>query len=231
MCGRFAIISPVDELIDAFGVVEAEVSFSARYNLAPTQDAPVIHSGDGGGGPWRMELFRWGLIPGWAQDARLGQKLINARSETAAEKPSFREAMRRRRCLVPCDGFYEWQKIGQRKQPHFIRLKSRAPFAMAGLWERWSRDGAPVLTFTLLTCPPNALLAGIHDRMPVILPADRWARWLADGPLAAGQGADLLRPYPAEEMEAYPVSDAVNSTARDDADLIAPAGQIGLPLG
>ena len=178
-----------------------------------------------------IDFFHWGLIPSWAKDPKIGNRMINARSETLAEKPSFRSAYKRRRCLVLADGYYEWQKIpGEKtKQPVYIRLKSQKPFAFAGLWEVWKGEGMdePLRSCTIITCPPNAVLAEIHHRMPVILPADAYAAWLAPDDQSSEVLQPLLVPYADEEMEAYPVSRFVNRSANNSPECIAPVDALG----
>lgn len=220
MCGRFAIFSPVPELVEAFALADGLTDFSARYNVAPSQLGPVIPNRE----PRRLAWFRWGLVPAWAKAVRLGSKMINARSETVAEKPAFKAALARRRCLVPASGFYEWQKTGGAKRPHFIRLKSGRPFALAGLWEVWDKGPEPLFSFTILTTEPNELVARLHDRMPVILPAEAWPRWLDPAPGDPRALRALLGPYPADQLQAYPVSSRVNSPAHEGPELIEPAG-------
>jgi putative SOS response-associated peptidase YedK len=179
-----------------------------RYNIAPSLQVVALPN-DGTG---NARMLSWGLIPFWAKDPKIGNKLINARSETLSEKPSFREAFKRRRCLIPADGFYEWRKEpGGARTPMYVRLKSGQAFALAGLWETWQApDGASRETCTIITTQPNALMADIHNRMPVILPPEGYSDWLSPDPLPPGAAGDLLRPYPAEEMEAYAVSTYVN---------------------
>ena len=180
-----------------------EHHFTPRYNIAPTQDVAVVANTlpDTGQEPAvkQIEFFHWGLIPSWAKDPKIGNRMINARSETLVEKPSFRNAYKRRRCLVLADGYYEWQKIpGEKtKQPVYIRLKSQKPFAFAGLWEVWKGKGMdePLRSCTIITCPPNAVLAEIHHRMPVILPAEVYGAWLAPDEQSADTLQPLLVPY------------------------------------
>ncbi len=219
MCGRFAFFSLTPQDLQVFGPGPGDVDLKPRYNIAPTQQAVVVPNLS----PRRLESFRWGLIPGWAKDVKIGARLINARAETLAEKSSFREAFRKRRCLVPADGFFEWKDTGDGKIPYFVGLKSKKPFALAGLWESFQLKGeGPLFTFTIITTRPNALLQPIHQRMPVILPPAAYDRWLdpqADGGEDLGQ---LLVSYPAKKMQAYPVSTRVNSPANDDKDVILP---------
>ncbi|MEO1625248.1 MAG: SOS response-associated peptidase, partial [Bacteroidota bacterium] len=190
-----------------------------NFNIAPTHYHPVITSAD----PEHFQYFRWGLVPFWAKDPSIGSRMINARMETVLEKPAFRAAIRQRRCLVPFDGFYEWKKMGKQKFPYRIRLKDDALFAVAGIWEKWQApDGSPPLyTFSILTQPPNPLLADIHDRMPAILRPEQEAIWL-DEDLRAEDVLALISPYAEEEMDAYPVSKRVNKVGQNDASLLSP---------
>jgi putative SOS response-associated peptidase YedK len=195
---------------------------SPRYNIAPTQPVAVIPND----GKRAIDFFTWGLIPSWAKDPSIGSRLINARSETLAEKPSFRSAYRRRRCLILADGFYEWQaREGTKtKVPYYIRLESGDPFGFAGLWEQWfAPDGSEVKSCTIVTTEPNELVGKIHNRMPVILPAAAHQEWLDPGEKDPDSLQGLLKPYPALEMMAYPVATLVNSPANDWPDLIQPA--------
>ena len=217
MCGRYLLTTPVDALAQLFRFTERP-NLGPRYNIAPTQDVPIVRVAREGD---RRELImvRWGLVPWWADDPKIGNRLINARAETIERTPAFREAYQRRRCLVPADGFFEWRKAGKQRQPLLIRRRDQAPFAFAGLWERWKPpDGGVLRSCTIVTCPPNALVAPIHDRMPVILAQDDHAAWL--DPEASGR--ELLRPCPAEWLEAIPVNPRVNSPANDDSECLAP---------
>jgi putative SOS response-associated peptidase YedK len=219
MCGRYLLTTPVDALRELFLFMERP-NLQPRYNVAPTQDVPIVRLSREGD---RRELIlvRWGLVPYWADDIAIGNRLINARAETVQKTPAFREAYQRRRCLVPADGFFEWQKDGKVKPPLLVRRKDRAPFAFAGLWERWKQpDGEVLRSCTIITCPPNELVAPVHNRMPVILDASDHGRWL--DPEAGGQA--LLKPCPAEWLEAIPVSPRVNSPQNDDPACIAPLG-------
>ena len=223
MCGRFTLASDPEMLQQVFFDFEVPMNLSPRYNISPTQDVAVIANTEDG----EIEFFHWGLIPHWAKDPKIGNRMINARSETLAEKPSFRNAYKRRRCLILADGYYEWKRIpGDRlKQPVYIRLKSQKPFALAGLWEVWQADGMdePLRSCTIITCPPNAFLEKIHHRMPVILPQDAYAAWLAPNEQSETDTLQpLLVPYLDEEMEAYPVSRLVNRPMNDSPECIAP---------
>ncbi len=219
MCGRFTLTTDLDRLAEHFRFRAANLSYTPRYNIAPSQSVLTLLND----GEPRVELLRWGLIPAWAKDAAIGNRMINARAETVAEKPSFRRALHKRRCLVLADGFYEWKKEGKKKTPLFITLKSRAPFGFAGLWEKWqSSAGETIRSCTSITTTPNGLMASIHDRMPVILPREAEARWLdrtVEDPQAL---LPLLTPHPAEAMEAYAVSPLVNSPQNDTPACITP---------
>jgi putative SOS response-associated peptidase YedK len=217
MCGRFTLTVDADDVQSSFGVTPPPGGFPPRYNIAPTQPVAVV-TNDGRN---RAELFVWGLIPSWAKDPAIGHKLINARAETLAEKPSFRSAYKRRRCLILADGFYEWRKDGKVKQPMYIHLKSGEPFAFAGLWEVWhSPLGDEIPSCTIITTEPNDLMAPIHNRMPVILPRDAYLEWLDPAERPAEKLQGFLRPYPAAAMEAYPVSTAVNNPRADSPECI-----------
>lgn len=217
MCGRYALYN-TGELPVLLEI--SEIRIPPRFNIAPTQDVPVVRLN--ADRVRRLEMMRWGLVPSWAKDPSMGQRMINARCETAATKPSFRSAFRRRRCLIPSDGFYEWKKTGAGKQPLFYRMKDKKPFAFAGLWESWRRGDAPELnSCTILTTTANTLVAAAHDRMPVILARDDYRRWL--DPDTPGQALDeLFVPFPPDLMTAFPVSRLVNSPANDTPTCIRP---------
>ena len=230
MCGRFTLASNAEALNQTFFDFAGPMDLSPRYNISPTQDVAVIANTSTDTGEPRdtgqVDFFHWGLIPSWAKDPKIGNRMINARSETLSEKPSFRNAYKHRRCLILADGYYEWKQIpGDRsKQPVYIRLKSQKPFALAGLWEVWQADGVdePLRSCTIITCPPNAMLEEIHHRMPVILPQDAYVKWLAPNQQSADTLQRLLVPYLDEEMEAYPVSRFVNRPTNDSPECIAP---------
>jgi putative SOS response-associated peptidase YedK len=227
MCGRYLLKAPADALRRAFGFVE-QPNLMPRYNIAPTQEVPVIRERREPRGERTLQLLRWGLIPWFAEDMKGGAKLINARSEGIADRSSFREAFRKRRCLVPADGFYEWRTEGKLKQPYLIQRRDREPFAFAGLWERWVPKTQPpepayIDSFTIVTTQANALLKPLHERMPVILAPEDYARWLDRGSSAAELKA-LLKPGPEESLAYVPVSPRVNAAAPDDAGLIEPMG-------
>jgi len=223
MCGRFTLRTPASVLAEQFAVFEMP-PLAARYNIAPSQPVPVVRLQPGGTEPRRQFVFlRWGLIPSWAKDPAIGNRMINARAETVAEKPSYRAALKRRRCLIAADGFYEWQRIGGRRRPHFIQMHDRGPFAFAGLWESWEgADHSAVESCTLLTTEPNQLVRPIHDRMPVILAPDDYRLWLDPAVQEFRSIRPLLRPYPAEQMRAHGVGTLVNSPANDEPQCIEP---------
>lgn len=219
MCGRYLLYTSTDTLARAFGLDPADrPNLEPRYNVAPTQDVPIVRAE---AGRRRLDRARWGLVPSWAKDAGIGAKLINARSETVAEKPAFRRAFAARRCLVPADGFYEWTTEGKAKQPWLIAPLTEGPIAFAGLFEDWRAPaGETIRSCTILTTDANADIAHLHHRMPVILPPDAYDRWLT-APAAAAHG--LLMPAPAGSLTARRVDPRVNAVRNDDAGLIAPA--------
>ena len=221
MCGRYSLIADIQELARQFEFDGTGFEDSPRYNVAPTQAVLTVTNRDAR----HAEYMRWGLIPSWAKDASIGNRMINARGETVAQKPSFRNALQRRRCLVLADGFYEWQKVGKGKQPMRIVLKSREPFAFAGLWETWRNpEGETIRSCTIITTEANDLLRPIHERMPVILPRELEEFWL-DGDITDSAAlSDVLCPYPDESMETYQVSPLVNKATNNSADLIVPLG-------
>jgi len=221
MCGRFTLFEPDKILAREFGVSGIPL-LSPRYNIAPSQPVAAVRAAPAGTGR-ELALLRWGLIPSWSKDPAIGNRLINARAETASQKPSFRNAFNRRRCLIPASGFYEWQRRELRKQPFYIRMHDGRPFAFAGLWDRWeSPDKGVIESCTILTTATNALLAPIHDRMPVILPPGKYDRWLDPSLQDPDSLAPLLVPFPPEDMIAFPVSPRVNAPSTDDEGCIAP---------
>ncbi len=224
MCGRYTLKTPAGDLQEELAL-DDKPELKPRYNIAPSQDVAIVVSGPGR----KLEWARWGLIPFWAKDEKIGYKMINARAETLAEKPAYREAVKHRRCLIPADGFYEWRKTTEGKVPVHIRRRGGRAFAFAGLWETWKpkAGGDPVRSCTIVTSGSNALIAPFHDRMPVIVPPARYARWLSAEPLSPDELADLARPYPAEELEAYDVSSLVNSPKNDAPDCVAPVAAGG----
>ena len=221
MCGRFTLFEPDKILSREFGV-SGFPTLSPRYNIAPSQPVATVRAAPAGSGR-EVALLRWGLIPSWSKDPAIGNRLINARAETVREKPSFRNAFRRHRCLIPASGFYEWQRQERGKQPYFVRMRNERVFAFAGLWDRWeSPDEGAIETCTILTISANAVLAPIHDRMPVIVPTMEYDRWLDPSLKDPDSLAPLLVPFPPEEMLAFPVSPRVNTPSTDDEGCIAP---------
>ena len=219
MCGRYVITSSPDS-IRRLLAYEDQPNFPPRFNVAPTQPVPIVRLM---AGKRQFALARWGLVPSWVKDPRKFALLINARAEGINEKPSFRAAMKRRRCLVPADGFYEWRKTGTAKRPFFIRPRTGGPIAFAGLWETWAdRDGGEIDTMAIITCAANRTLAAIHDRMPVILAPEAFDLWLDGDKVEAKTAAALLAPAPVNLLEAYEISPRVNSIRNDGPELIAP---------
>jgi putative SOS response-associated peptidase YedK len=213
MCGRFVLKATPAELVTRFGLDES-VDLKPRYNIPPGTEIAAIRLSPEG--KRVLHQLNWGLVPHWAKDSGIGSKLNNARGKSVAEKPSFREAFKRRRCLIPADGFYEWKAEGKLKQPYYISLPE--PFVMAGLWESWKApDGSLLRTCCVITTGPNAVMEPIHDRMPVIIAPEDWGRWLS---APVDQVAELVRPYPEDGMLAWPVSRRVSKTVDDDAGLI-----------
>jgi putative SOS response-associated peptidase YedK len=226
MCGRYVLTTPGDVLAQLFELPQPP-ELAPRYNIAPTQAVPIVRAGAAGGR--ELAMAAWGLVPHWAKERSIGSKLINARAETLAEKPAFRDAFKRRRCLLPANGFYEWKPLDKGKQPYLVRLPGASPFALAGLWSSWvdreNPESGPLETCTIVTTTPNDLASTLHDRMPVILPRQAWQRWL-DPAAAPGELTSLLVPF-AGELEAFPVSRRVNSPANEDPRCIEPAAAAG----
>ena len=223
MCGRYSLIADMGELQERFGFDGSELTHAPRYNIAPTQMALAVTNGS----VRRGSYMRWGLIPSWAKSASVGSRMINARAETVAERPSFRTAFQRRRCLVLADGFYEWERKGSSKRPMRIVMASGEPFAFAGLWDVW-RDpkGEVVRSCAIITTSANESLSPIHDRMQVILPRDLEPLWLDHDIQDYASLAGILTPYTTNEMALYEVSSLVNSPANDGPELIVPVGQV-----
>lgn len=220
MCGRYTVTLSEIGIAEYFGTRPPKFTFKPRYNLAPGQEAPVVV---GANGEREQKLMSWGLIPHWAKEADIGYKTINARAETVASKPAFRDAFQRRRCLVVADSFYEWKRgpLHRGKEPYRILMKGREPFALAGLWDLWQPMGRQsILSFTILTIAANNLLKDVHGRMPVILPNGSYDQWLRSDP---GDLSPLLKTYPEDDMELYRVGSGVNSAANDGPDCIQPA--------
>jgi len=219
MCGRFTNTISIKKLAERFGFRLEDDSLAPRFNIAPGQQVPVVIRKEQN----QLEMMQWGLIPFWAKEKKIGYKMINARSETLGEKPSFKGPLKRRRCLIPADGFYEWKSIpGQKKKlPMRIVLKDREPFAFAGLWDAWKDPaGEELHTFTIITTVANETLRTIHDRMPAILAPEEEAVWLDPKLTEVGPLTSLLRPYPNDKVEAYPVSERVNSPKNDTEECI-----------
>jgi len=218
MCGRYTLAAEPDELLETFDVPELRFDYRPRYNIAPGQDAPVVAEDRRGR---RIGLLTWGLVPAWREEP--GSGIVNARAESVAVRPSFREAFARRRCLLPADGFYEWRREGEVKVPYWYRPAAGGLLAFAGVWERWTRPGHDARhTFTVLTTAANEDVRPIHDRMPALVPRDAWDSWLD-----VGTGMDALRatlrPAEAGTLAAHRVSTRVNRTSEDDPSLIGPA--------
>ncbi|MBI5576468.1 MAG: SOS response-associated peptidase [Deltaproteobacteria bacterium] len=221
MCGRFTLFEADSILSREFGA-DISASPTPRYNIAPSQQVLAVRVSPG---TEKREFawLRWGLIPRWAKDPSIGNRMINARAETVAGKPAFRDAFKRRRCLIPASGFYEWMKGERRKQPHYIRLKNRRPFGIGGLWEQWQGPGdPPIESCTLLTTEANETISPLHDRMPVILPPESYDLWLNSEVMDRELLLPILRPFPADEMEAFPVGFRVNDPKVDNPRCIDP---------
>lgn len=218
MCGRFALRTPPNRLAQEFHVTEVP-EMEARYNIAPAQAVLAVRGATGGR---EAKLLRWGLIPSWAKDGSLGAKLINARSETVEEKPAFREGFKHRPCIIPADGFYEWKRMGNRKQPYFFRLRDERLLGFAGIWEEWRDDGETIESCTILTTAANEAVSPMHERMPVILRHEDYDLWLDEDVRKLDLVKELLQPYPAPEMISYPVSTLINRPMSQGEKLIEP---------
>jgi len=214
MCGRYTLTVKKGTIAEEFNLqVEHLKSFSPRYNIAPSQPVLVLTSQEG---KPKLKICNWGLIPSWAKDPAIGNRMINARKETIVEKPSYRAPFKNHRCLVLADGFYEWQQTGRTKIPYYIHLKSGAPFGFAGLWSHWqSKDGSEILSCTIITGEPNSLMKPIHNRMPMIIPKKEREFWLDHSRFESDKLLKILEPYPPDEMEAHPVSKMVNNPVND----------------
>jgi putative SOS response-associated peptidase YedK len=219
MCGRYTLKTPLSVLTERFDIGESSTSVTPSYNIAPTQQVATVLSENG---KRKLEMLRWGLIPSWADDPEIGSRMINARAETVAEKPSYRKAFKKSRCLILADGFYEWQKTDSGKQPFHIRMQDGSPFAFAGLWESWDK-GEEIRSCTIITTEANDLVAEVHNRMPVILHAEDYEMWLDPDFDEREPLTSLLKPYSAEAMEAYPVSRRVNKPSNSEPEVIEPA--------
>ena len=223
MCGRYKLTVPFSEIVRLYGVTSVS-NLQPHYNIAPTQDIAVVRRHEHSR---QLAMLRWGLIPWWAKDAKLGLSTINAKAETVASKPAFRDAFKERRCLVIADGFYEWKKLDAKtKQPYLIQMRDHEPFAFAGLWDRWRDRAKDVVleTATIITTEPNELCAPIHNRMPAILARDDYAAWLGEKPAEPAELLTMLKPYPAAEMEAIPIGRRIGNVKFDDPALIEPVG-------
>lgn len=222
MCGRFTLTVNPAEVQETFSAYSFPQKFAPRFNVAPTQPVLVIPNDD----QHTADFFVWGLIPMWAKDPSIGNRMINARGETLEEKPAFRSSLKYKRCLILADGFYEWKGAEGKKvkTPFFIHMKDRKPFAFAGLWDSWnSPDGSLIKSCTIITTEPNELTGIIHNRMPVILHPRDYAKWLDPSPQTPDQLKPLIKPFPADLMDAYPVSTLVNTPANDIPELVVPA--------
>lgn len=217
MCGRFTLRQSCETIAETFQVSELQ-EINPQYNIAPSNAIATIILDS----QKQLKWMRWGLIPSWAKDESIGNRMINARAETLSEKPSFRNAFKKRRCLILADGFYEWQKTEKQKQPYYFQLKDGKPFAFAGLWERWQpQDGETITSCTIITTEANELVEAIHDRMPVILSANAYDQWL-DPQSSQSELTSFLKPYDAQAMEGYPVSPVVNRPSYNQPECIKP---------
>ena len=209
MCGRFALATTSEELVNHFNL-KREVTLGSRYNIAPSQPVIIIRSGTSSN---KLSAIRWGLIPHWSKDEKIGFKLINARAETVQEKPSFRDAFKSRRCLIPATGFYEWKQEGRMKQPYYIKMKNGSLFAMAGIWESWQDpEGKTIDSCAIITTDANGIVGKIHDRMPVIMSNKSYGLWLSS---TSNSLQEFLRPYSPFKMTAYPVSGMINNAKNE----------------
>jgi putative SOS response-associated peptidase YedK len=221
MCGRYAFFSPAEAVKRIFALDEVP-ELSPRYNIAPTQSVPVVRAASGG--VRSLAMLHWGLVPRWAKERAIGNRMINARAETLAEKPAYRDAFRRRRCLVLADGWYEWQAAPGGKQPWFIRMRDGNPFGFAGLWERWQdpATGEPLESCTVVTTDASESIRSIHDRMPAILPGPAWEPWLDPAFADTGKLSEALGPFDRNALQAWPVSRLVNAPRNEGPKLIEP---------
>ncbi|PQO28431.1 SOS response-associated peptidase [Bremerella cremea] len=220
MCGRYTLRARLNQLLQMYSA-QSEIEISPRYNIAPSQKVPVLRLGEDSG-MREIVLMRWGLIPSWAKDEKIGYKMINARSETIQEKPSYRSAFKRRRCLVLADGFFEWQRQGSKKQPYLFQKKDGAPYGYAGLWETWTKGHQPMQSCTIITTTANELVEDVHDRMPVILQERHLENWLNPEFDHVDRLKAMLAPYPSDEMQRYPVDPMVGSPKNDKPECVEP---------
>src|SRR6202051_116459 len=222
MCGRYRLSRRKQVVEEYFDTAPVEDDWSPRYNIAPTQNVPIIRQNPKQPGR-EMSFARWGLIPSWAKDSSGAARMINARSETASMKPAFRDALKSRRCLIPADAFYEWKRFGKSKLPYCFEVNEGELFAFAGIWDRWKNaSGSAVETCSILTTTPNAVTAVVHDRMPVILDPDSYDLWLDPGMRDVNSASELLKPYDARQMRCYPVSTRINYVSNDDESCSTP---------
>ena len=218
MCGRYSLFADRDDLAERFALEFPDgFEWEERYNIAPSQNLLAIVQATTGN---RAGLLKWGLVPSWAKDPKIGYKMINARAETVDQKPSFKKLLKRRRCLIIADGFYEWKKEDSGKQPFRFQMKTEEPFAFAGLWDRWENNGETLHTCTIITTEANAVVNGIHDRMPVILPKKKEQIWLDRSIEDEAYLKSLLIPFSEDQMEKYPVSSLVNSPKNDTREIV-----------
>ncbi len=223
MCGRFTLFTSLKELTDRFGFDSFPVNLNPSYNITPTQPVLTVRNIPGETKQVQADFMRWGLIPAWAKDASLGGRMINARSETASEKPSFRSAFRKRRCLILADGFYEWRKVSTGKQPVRIQMKGGSPFAFAGLWESWrNREGGEVHSCTILTMSANSFMKNIHDRMPLILQKNNESKWLDSSRTDPEEIKEMIQEFPNDYLESWDVSKLVNIPTNNNPECIEP---------
>lgn len=223
MCGRYKLTVPFREIVRLYNLTNS-VNLRPRYNIAPTQDVLAIIY-DGATKQRPGEMFRWGLVPFWAKDIKIGYHLINAKAETITERPAYREAFKTRRCIIPADAFYEWQETGKSlKQPYAIVMKDRSVFGFAGLWEKWTDEasGEVIRSCTIITTEPNALCAPIHNRMPVILDPANYAKWLGEQPASNDALQAMLKPFPAERMACFKIGTRIGNVKYDEASLAEP---------
>ncbi len=226
MCGRYTLSQPGDILKDLGVPAKEQVELAPNYNVAPTQEVPIVRADANGGR--HLAIVRWGLIPFWAKDEKIGNQMINARSESVADKPAFKNAFKKRRCVLLADGFFEWKKQGSAKQPFHIFLEGHQPFVFAGLWERWTKGPEPIESCTIITTDANEKVAEVHDRMPVILPAEARDIWLDESVQDPELLTSLLRPYPAAAMAFAPVSRMVNSPRNNSPEILRPMADLSL---
>jgi len=221
MCGRYALFADQEKIEETFGIQSEDFSiFASNYNAAPGTDLPVVLVGKGN--VRKIGRLRWGLIPSWAEDSSIGSNMINARCETLTEKPSFKKPFQRHRCLIPANGFFEWQHLGKAKIPYFARCLDQEVVGFAGLFDKWEKGDEVIYSFTIITTPANSLLKPLHDRMPAILRPESYQRWLDPLYSNVDELSPLLVPYPTEKMAVYRVSDAVNSAANNSSELVRP---------